>query len=155
MAWTTMPKLRPLLPMCYEWLNIFFDNLQHLYDTIHSKSLAIPEPTRFDKYEWDTFWEWEDIDEKGIEYSMMYQADKRWLWYRYALRDGEEPTDLPHITFGFDWGSPRHEDGFMLNTDNGGDEWNVQDLEQIATLIPGMIISVHTVRCALLRNVSE
>lgn len=36
----------------------------------------------------------------------------------------------------------------------GGDTWNVQDIYQVRQLIPGMILSVHTVRCAMLREVS-
>jgi len=161
MSWSSMPKFRPLHPQHIEWLNNLCENLQYLYDNIVSKSFAIPEPSRHDAKgdyednEWDDAEEWEDVDEIGLEYVFLYDGVRRYLWYRYALRDGEEPKDLPHLTFGHDFGSSRRELGFSLNPTNGGDAWNVQDLVQVRQLIPGMILSVHTVRCAMLREVSE
>jgi hypothetical protein len=161
MAWATMVKFRPLLPQSWEWLNVLCDNMQHLYDNISSKARAIPEPSRLDAHgsnedeNWDNTHLWATTEEKGIEYVMIYEADKRYLWYRYALRSGEEPNDLPHLTFGMDFGSSRHTDGYQLDPPNGGDAWNVIDLVSVRQLIPGMILSVHTVRCAFLRDVSS
>jgi hypothetical protein len=86
--------------------------MQFLYDNMTSKARAIPEPSRLDAHgsnedeEWSDSHEWSVTEEKGIEYVMIYEADKRYLWYRYALRDGEEPNDLPHLTFGHDFGRP-------------------------------------------------
>jgi hypothetical protein len=37
----------------------------------------------------------------------------------------------------------------------GANMWNVIDLQQVRQLIPGMILSVHSVRCAMIRDVSS
>jgi hypothetical protein len=163
MAWGNLQKFRPLMPLSTEALNQISDNLQYLYDNIISKSFAVPEPSRLDNTgsgqndvpDWDDNWKWDDVDNIGLEYVMLYSGERRYLWYRYPLNDdGSEKKDTPHITFAFDWGSSRSENHFSL-PDDGGEQWLVQDLHEVDDLVPGMVLSVHSIRCAMLRDVSE